>query len=348
MWLAERDCGPKAPRGPFDAQSGDLRLTGGENPRRTLRSMKVLFATDGSPSAKRAQTLLASLRLPDPSTVEVLYVDQLFEEQTELPERQLSELHKLLRADIDKEVAGARAALSGPGREVVATVVFGRPASVIAATAERFGADLVVLGSRGHGPFASALLGSVAAEVVDHAPCPVLVARGTSASRIVLAADDSPGSRRAEDVVASFPFLSALPVRVVSVAPLLPAWYGLTDAAGTAAFSGEVYQQIIDDQRTSHERIAAATAKRLSEHGIPTTAEVPQGEAAYGVIEAAKAANADLIIVGSRGNTGVTRLLLGSVARGILYHAPCSVLVVRQGAVAAAAAARPAAARQAV
>ena len=306
--------------------------------------MNILFATDCSPSAKRAEALLGNLLLPDPSTVEVLYVDQLFEEETDLPERQRSALHTLLREDTDNQLAAVKAALSGPGREIVTTVVFGRPASVISATAERIGADLVVLGSRGHGPFASALLGSVAAEVVDHAPCPVLVARGTSISRIVLAADDSPGSRRAEEVVRSLPFLSALPVRVVSVAPLLP-WY----PAGGPAFSGEVYQQIIDDQRMLHERIATAAAKRLAEHAIPAITEVPQGDAAYGVIEAATATNADLIVVGSRGNAGLTRLLLGSVARGILYHAPCSVLIVRQQAAAAdAAPARPSATRLAV
>lgn len=306
--------------------------------------MKILFATDGSPSAKRAQALLASLRLPDPSTVEVLYVDQLFEEDTDLPERQRLALDKLLREDTDKQLAEVSAALSGPGREIATTVVFGRPASVISATAERIGADLVVLGSRGHGPFASALLGSVAAEVVDHAPCPVLVARGMSVSRIVLAADDSPGSRRAEKVLASLPFLGALPVMVVSVARLLPMSY----PAGGPAFSGEMYQEIIDEQRTFHKTVAAAAAKRLAEQGIATTAEAPEGDAAYGVIEAANAASADLIVVGSRGNTGATRLLLGSVARGILYHAPCSVLVVRQTAAADLAAARPSAVRQVV
>jgi nucleotide-binding universal stress UspA family protein len=310
--------------------------------------VKILFATDGSPSAKRAQALLASLHLPDPCTIEVLYVDQLFEEETDLPERQLSPLHRLLREDTDTELAAVRAALGGPGREVVTTTVFGRPASVIAATALRIGADLVVLGSRGHGPFASALLGSVAAEVVDHAPCPVLVARGTSIGRVVLAVDDSPGSRQAEDLVVSLPLISGLPVRVVSVAPLLPAWYASADAAGAAAFSGEMYQQILDDQRTLHLRMAGAATKRLTDHGLAATAEVPQGDAAYGVIEAAKAANADLIVVGSRGATGLSRLLLGSVARGILYHAPCSVLVVRQQQATATTAPRPSAAGGAV
>ena len=300
--------------------------------------MKILFATDGSPSAKRAEALLASLRLPDPSTIEVLHVDQLFEEETDLPEQRSSQLHKLFRADIDKDLAEVRRKLGGPGRDVVATVIVGRPASEITATAARIGADLLAIGSRGRGALASAVLGSVAAEVIDHAPCPVLVARGTAITRVVLAADGSPGSRRAEDVIVSMPFLRALPVQIVSVAPLLPAWYGLTDAAGTAALSGETYQLIIDDERKAHEAVAAAAATRFAARGITSTTEVPQGDAAYGIIEAAGVAGADLIVVGSRGNTGLGRLLLGSVARGILYHAPCSVLIVRPPAATGAAA----------
>lgn len=291
--------------------------------------MKILFATDGSPSAKRAQTLLASLKLPPDTQIDVLNVDPLYDEG-DLPPGQLAELHRLLREDTDRELDAVRVALSASGRAVRTNVLFGRPGAAIVTAAERNGADLIVLGSRGHGPFVSALLGSVAAEVVDRAPCPVLVARGTSIDRVVLAVDDSAGSRVAEGLAAALPFVSAVPVRVVSVTPLLPAWYASADAAGAGALSGEIYEQILHDQRTAHERLASDVARRLAARGIASAVEVPEGDAAYGVVEAATRANADLIVVGSRGTTGLRRFFLGSVARGILYHAPCSVLIVRE------------------
>jgi nucleotide-binding universal stress UspA family protein len=52
----------------------------------------------------------------------------------------------------------------------------GNPAQVLLNAAA--GADLLVVGSRGHGGFAEALLGSVSQHCVQHAPCPVVVIRG--------------------------------------------------------------------------------------------------------------------------------------------------------------------------
>ena len=43
-----------------------------------------------------------------------------------------------------------------------------------------------------------------------------------------------------------------------------------------------------------------------------------------------KANRTGLLVLGTRGNTGLRRLLLGSVARNVLLHAPCSVLIVRE------------------
>ena len=59
-------------------------------------------------------------------------------------------------------------------------VVKGHPAPVLLDAA--VGADLLVIGSRGHGGFTDALLGSVGLHCVHHAHCPVLIMRGEPAS----------------------------------------------------------------------------------------------------------------------------------------------------------------------
>ncbi len=76
-----------------------------------------------------------------------------------------------------KVLAGAVAAVGTAGRDVpISTWVRqGNPAQVLIDAAA--GADLLVVGSRGHGGFAAALLGSVSQHCVHHAPCPVSVIR---------------------------------------------------------------------------------------------------------------------------------------------------------------------------
>ena len=64
-----------------------------------------------------------------------------------------------------------------PDVVVRSSVVEGHPAEVLVRAARR--ADMLVVGSRGHGGFTGALLGSVSQYCVHHAPCPVLVIRGT-------------------------------------------------------------------------------------------------------------------------------------------------------------------------
>jgi len=74
--------------------------------------------------------------------------------------------------DALNEVSG-----EGPGVIIRPSVVEGHPADVLVREAR--GADLLVVGSRGHGGFAGMLLGSVSQHCVHHAPCSVLVIQGT-------------------------------------------------------------------------------------------------------------------------------------------------------------------------
>ncbi len=81
--------------------------------------------------------------------------------------------------DARKVLADALNEVSSVEPDVVirSSVVEGHPAEVLVWAAR--GADMLVVGSRGHGGFAGAVLGSVSQYCVHHAPCPVLVIRGT-------------------------------------------------------------------------------------------------------------------------------------------------------------------------
>ena len=78
-----------------------------------------------------------------------------------------------------------------------------------------------------------------------------------------------------------------------------------------------------------HRRLAEEMAQLLAERGFVATASVLAGDAAHGIIASAERRGVNLIVTGTRGLHGVERFILGSVARNVLLHAPCSVLVVR-------------------
>lgn len=83
-----------------------------------------------------------------------------------------------------------------------------------------------------------------------------------------------------------------------------------------------------DDSRC--ERIARQKAAQLVALGTKATSEVRHDSPAKAILVAADAVGADLIVVGSRCDSGLRRMVVGSTAREILYGASCSVIVARQ------------------
>jgi nucleotide-binding universal stress UspA family protein len=79
--------------------------------------------------------------------------------------------------------------------------------------------------------------------------------------------------------------------------------------------------------------VAIGVLKR-AEHGVldkgvELETYAREGDPAEVIIELANEQQADLIVVGSRGLTGIKRFLLGSVSNKVSHHAPCSVMIVR-------------------
>jgi len=280
--------------------------------------MKILFATDGSDSALQAQKLIASISWPAGTRLLALHV---------LPSLGLgmtTAADEERRRAVDGTLDATTRALAGAGREVNSLAKVGRPASTIVDDAREIEADLVVVGSRGHGAVVSAVLGSVAAEVVDYAPCPVLVARSDRITGLVLAHDGSPGASQAEAILLTLPVLSSLPIRVLSAwnVPLTQ----IGDPTGVSMISGDLYDELVRDARKYATDVAVAAAGRLKSAGRNAIPQVVEGSASEAISSSARPT--DLIVMGTRGQTGLARLLLGSVARGVLHHAHSSVLFV--------------------
>ena len=192
----------------------------------------------------------------------------------------------------------------------------GDAAAVLMRAADEGFADLVVVGSRGLGTLASAVLGSVSAELVDHAPCPVLVVRSASASRMLLATDGTESSYRIPRVMASWdPGFRGLPVEVLSVA---------VPNAFVTPWAPEP-----DEDLVYHEGLARQVADEMVDLGWSAAAIARAGSPVREIVSAGRDWRADLIVTGSRGLSTLQRFTLGSVAHGVLFHAHASVLVIR-------------------
>ena len=77
------------------------------------------------------------------------------------------------------------------------------------------------------------------------------------------------------------------------------------------------------------ERVLAEAAKGAQASGLAVETHAEPGDPAEVIIELAENVDAELIVVGNKGMTGITRFLLGSVPSKVAHHASCSVLIVR-------------------
>ena len=294
--------------------------------------MRILLAYDGSQGSQQALALADALALPPGSSIRVVLVVQPAMAALGpagmpgalIPSPALDEaLMAALRADVDAAVR----MLGRADRTAEGTVTIGRPASVLLDEATRFRADLAVVGSRGQGPIASLVLGSVSSEISDHAPCPVLVARTPEITTILFATDGSEAAAKAEEMLGSWPTFDGLPIRVVSVADVAAPWHtGI--APMLHAKAAAAHAEAVEIAQAEHSRLAEDAAVRLRAAGRSVETNLRSGDAAGEIISGAEEFGADLIVVGSRGRTGLARLVLGSVARNVLHGSRASVLVV--------------------
>ncbi|WP_101783337.1 universal stress protein [Nonomuraea indica] len=178
----------------------------------------------------------------------------------------------------------------------------------------------IVIGSRGHGGFAGALLGSVSDHVAGRARCPVVVVRGAPdqvRGQVVVGVDDTPEGEAALRHAFEQAAMRGATLRAVH------AWQ-----LPVHAFAPELAYDMDDVRTTQYQIIRSALERFEKEYPQVTVVEdVRSGHPVEALTEAS--AEADLVVVGSHGRGALGAVLLGSVSRGVLHHAHCPVAVVR-------------------
>jgi nucleotide-binding universal stress UspA family protein len=201
--------------------------------------------------------------------------------------------------------------IAGPGG-VQPLLVSGSPARVLCGQSDT--ARMVVVGSRGRGGLADLLLGSVAWQLAGHGRGRIVIVRGpgrlanTAPGPVVVGVDGSAASRAALAFAAEEAALRRAP---------LVAACALADAAGQ-----------IGSARDLEEEFSSLLTRWEKEHpGVTVLRQVTNGTPRTALLEAA--AEAQMLILGSRGRGGICGMTLGSVTSVLVHHAPCPVGIVR-------------------
>jgi nucleotide-binding universal stress UspA family protein len=294
--------------------------------------MLVIVATDGSGPAALGVQLVARASWPDGTTIRVVHAVDTTPTAIIGPFGAAAITRpELIEADAREAATAAleaaRAELERAQLRVECSSLRGRPALAIVEAARELEADLIVVGSRGHGTIDRMLLGSVSAEIVDHATVPVLVARGDRLDRVLFALDGSECAGRAGALL-GWPAFARSSISIIGVSePEVPWWAGFA-GAGTPG-TVPLYAEAAAASRKEHRRLIEAKAAELNAAGLEARPDLRIGDPAREIIAAAEDAEADVVVMGTRGRTGIPPLLLGSVARNVLHHATCSVLIAR-------------------
>ena len=184
-------------------------------------------------------------------------------------------------------------------------------------------ADLLVLGSRGHGGFKGLLVGSVGTQVASHAQCPTVILREqprASAHQVVVGIDGSPHSMAA--IAFAFDEASRHGWELIAIhAWDVPAYDLIITPQGAVPFP-------LADVADSEIRLAAEVLAGFSTDYPDVTVQerLVRAPAVQAILEAS--VDAALIVVGTRGHGPAVGAVLGSVSNGLLHRAPVPVAVV--------------------
>lgn len=293
-----------------------------------MKIKRVLIPTDFSPFAEAAlDQALFWARLFD-AEIHLLHVIALHsatDPDASFPE--LGDLHDHLERFATGQLAKLRERDGAEGLRLhTARIRAISAAPGIVSYAQEQEVDLIVMGTHGRRGVRRFLLGSVTEEVIRTAHCPILTIRGRSAGevepirRILVPFDFSDEARSSLREAESLAETHGAKVDLLHVVapPIAPG--ALAGVPLPTAPNDELLKQM---QKSLRELAAESPMKAQIE------THVLEGSPAWEICDLAQKADCDLIIQGSHGLSGMTRLLLGSVSEKVARLAGCPVLILR-------------------
>jgi nucleotide-binding universal stress UspA family protein len=306
---------------------------------------KLLLAVDGSSHSSAAIDLVAGIDWPAGTVAHILAVvpdlwspRDLGGEQARVVSDVVTRIRKRnweaaqqVITYVTEQLQRAHAGGHLGDLAIVTEIHEGNTAEVILDRAATLPADLIVIGARGLSAPGEFRLGATAYKVAAHASCSVLVARPPAdapLARVVLAVDGSPEARQAVDWVDTLALPREAEVSVISVAEVVGDF--LADSRDEREYARDADLALM--QRAllhTAETQVWTVLDRLRESKMQVRPLIRTGQPAAEIVRIAQEQNANLLVVGARGQTRAESFPLGGVAEKLIRFAPCSVLVAR-------------------
>ena len=306
----------------------------------------IVFATDFSESAASAQEYAVSVAKACDAKLWIIHVVESplwFE-----PDAAMALYLQHVQMEADQQLAAIEKQLAE--RKLTALELrhrTGMPSAQIDKFAQEVGADLVVVGTRGRNRLETILLGSTAERVIKAAPCPVFAIPtiGSTGEEKELAFRPRFSIQHIlTPLDFSSPSLDAIEY-AIQVARQFGARMTLLHVLEPMYYDGEAGLRSMDLLRSVEREVQSAEQRwqqwaywrpqlekltgLVESIGMPARSIVAGGVPADSIVQCAKEQDCDLIVMGTHGRRGLSRLRFGSVAESVLRQSPYPVLTVK-------------------
>lgn len=291
--------------------------------------MKVLLASDGSEQSFEAAKFLRRFVSADPLHVTAIfchympgvYFNELSVDLPQLERDYITIYTDQIRRRLEEVFCDSKT-------QINVVVQEGHAGHAVGVYAEKNNFDLITMGAKGHSAWSRAFVGSVSDFVATHAHCSVLVVRSlpicdqaTWVPTVSIGYDGSLQSKAAIDDLSRIRSGGKANVHLLHAENKLIPYRGIVQPSSLPSDSSK--------QTNTLEHLKGV-AKQMPFHDPdPQVHLLESDHFGQSIVDFASRARSDLIMLGDTGKSAISQMLLGSVSRYVLSHAPMSVWIAK-------------------
>lgn len=244
-----------------------------------------------------------------------------------------SQVYERVEIEVKKKLDSVVKRLHEEGVKAQSVVSFGKPAEEIVRVAEREKCDLIAMSTHGRNALGRGILGSVTDKIIHSSHLPTLTITperaeeyrkdGAAISRVLVPLDGSEAAESALPYVEQLARKLALDIVLVRVVNIAGGFAPYMDGYPNKGYAG-----LESDIEADATKYLHGIAKGLNSRGLKVEWKILMGVTAQSIIGLARETSQDIIVLTTRGRSGITRWIIGSVAEALVRASGDPVLVI--------------------